>query len=69
MKPKKLTEKKVDRIVISQGQDDSMLREPVNVRCGKPASLVLPVELAACAAFLARLHHSNTLEEWLTHSI
>jgi len=35
----------------------------------KPASLHIPAELAARAAFLARLHKEENLEGWLTRII
>ncbi|MGC1379260.1 MAG: hypothetical protein WA821_23720 [Anaerolineales bacterium] len=69
MTPKKLTEKEIDQIVISHADDDSAWGKPIKVRRKKPASLTLPAELAARAAFLARLHHKSTVEEWLTHII
>ena len=42
---------------------------PVKARRSKTASLTLPAELAARAAFLAHLHRQSTVEEWLTHII
>ncbi len=69
MTNKKLTSKEIDRIVIAQANDDSAWEEPVKAQRAKPASLTLPAELAARAAFLARLHRTNNVEEWLTHII
>jgi hypothetical protein len=66
---KKLTEKEIDQKVVSQADDDLAWGKPIKVRRKKPASLTLPAELAARAAFLARLHHKSTVEEWLTHII
>jgi len=39
------------------------------VRRAKPASLSIPADLAARAAFLARLHRKHSVDEWLTHII
>jgi len=69
MTTKKLTSKEIDQIVISQAEDSNACEKPVKVRRGKTASLTLPAELAARAAFLARLHRQSNVEEWLTHII
>jgi hypothetical protein len=69
MTPKKLTEKEIDQVVVSQAADDSAWGKPIKARRSKPASLTLPAELAARAAFLAHLHHKGTVEEWLTNII
>jgi hypothetical protein len=66
---KNLTEKEIDRLVISQADDDSEWDKPVRIRKGKPASLSLPPELAARAAFLAQLHRTKNTEEWLRRVI
>ena len=66
---KRLTEKEIDDIVESQADDDSAWEKPIQVRRAKPASLSIPAELAARAAFLAKLHRENNVEEWLTKVI
>ena len=66
---KKLSEQEIDRFVIAQADDDSAWEEPVRVHKTKPASVSIPAELAARAAFLAQLHRTKNLEEWLTHVI
>jgi hypothetical protein len=66
---KKLTEKEIDRLVITQADDNSAWDKPVRVRKGKPASLSIPPELAARAAFLAQLHRTKNTEEWLRQVI
>ena len=48
---KKLTEKEIDQKVVSQADDDLAWGKPIKVRRKKPASLTLPAELAARAAF------------------
>ena len=66
---KQLTEKEIDTIVESQADDASAWEKPLKVRRAKPASLSIPAELAARAAFLAKLHRENNVEEWLTKVI
>jgi hypothetical protein len=66
---KKLSEQAIDQIVIAQADDDAAWGKPVRVRRTKPASLSIPPDLAARAAFLARLHRTRNVEEWLTHVI
>lgn len=63
-----LSEEEIDRIVVAQADDDSAWEEPVHVR-QKPTSVSLPAELAARAAFLARLHRITNVEEWLRRII
>jgi hypothetical protein len=62
---KKLTEEDIDQMVMAQADDDSAWDDPVVVRRAKPAALSIPAELAARAAFLARLHRKTSAEEWL----
>jgi hypothetical protein len=69
MPRKKLSEQESDQAVESQADDDSAWEEPIHVRRAKPASLSIPAELAARAAFLARLHREKNPEEWLTRVI
>ena len=66
---KQLTEKEIDNIVELQADDDSAWEKPIKVRRVKPTSLSIPAELAARAAFLAKLHRENNVEEWLTKVI
>ncbi|MGA2798838.1 MAG: hypothetical protein ABSE63_14760 [Thermoguttaceae bacterium] len=66
---KKPTEKDIDRLVLSQVDDDSAWEKPIRVRRRKPASLSIPADLAARAAFLARLHRKNNAADWLRHII
>ena len=68
-KKTKPTEEEIDRIVVAQVNDDSAWYKHTRVRRAKSASLSIPPELAARAAFLAQLHRKKSLEEWLTHVI
>lgn len=64
-----LSEREIDQMVVSQANDDSAWEDAIQVRKSMPASLLIPADLAARAAFLARLHRTASLEEWLAHII
>jgi len=66
---KKLPEKDIDQLVVAQAKDDAAWGKPVRVRKAKAAALSIPADLAARAAFLARLHRKASAEEWLRHII
>ena len=66
---KKLSEEQIDNIVVAQADDDSAWEEAIHVRKTEATSLAIPADLAARAAFLARLHRETALEEWLTRII
>jgi hypothetical protein len=66
---KKLSEKDIDQRVIAQANDNVAWEKPVRVQRTKSAPLSLPADLAARAAFLARLHRKASAEEWLRHII
>jgi len=66
---KKPSEQEIDQIVTAQANDDSAWEKPVDVRRTKPASLSIPADLAARAAFLAQLHHAKNVDRWLTRII
>jgi hypothetical protein len=55
----------VDQIVISQADNESAWEESIAVKQSKPASLSLPGELAARAAFLAKLHREPAVDKWV----
>ena len=63
------TEEEIDRIVIAQADDESAWGAPVKVSKSKSTSLALPSDLAARAAFFARLHREASLENWLKRVI
>jgi hypothetical protein len=60
-----LSQEAIDRLVVSESEDDSAWEAPVRVKRSKPASLSLPGDLAARAAFLARLHREASLDKWV----
>jgi hypothetical protein len=65
----KMTESEIDELVERQASDDAVWEKPVRVRKTKGASISIPPELAARAAFLAKLHRKPNVEEWLTRVI
>ena len=66
---KKLTEHEIDQKVIAQAGDNSAWGKPTVLQRTKAAPLSIPPELAARAAFLAKLHRKPSVEEWLTRVI
>ncbi|RPI71908.1 MAG: hypothetical protein EHM45_22870 [Desulfobacteraceae bacterium] len=66
---KRLSEQKIDRMVVDQANNDSAWEKPIRIRKTKSASLSIPAGLAARAAFLSQLHRTKSVEEWLTHII
>ena len=59
------SQESIDRRVISQSENDSAWEAPVRIKRAKPASLSIPGDLAARAAFLARVHRATDLESWV----
>ena len=66
---KALSDEEIDNIVESQAEDNSAWGKPTRVRRSRPTSLSIPAELAARAAFLAKLHRERNLQEWLARVI
>lgn len=64
---KHLTEEEIDKVVTAQADSRSAWGKAVHVKKPKMSSLAIPSDLAARAAFLARLHRSSGLDEWVTH--
>lgn len=65
----RLSEGEIDKIVESQAEEDSAWERPIKVRRAKSTAVSLPAELAARAAFLARLHREKNVGEWLSRII
>ena len=61
-----LEEQHIDDIVIAQADDDSAWDEPISVKVNPHATIELPRDLAARAAFFAQLHKHASIEEWVT---
>jgi hypothetical protein len=66
---KPLSEQEIDQNVVAQAADDAAWEAPVRVRQTPPTSLALPAELAARATFLAQLHRTASVEDWLRRVI
>ncbi len=60
-----LDQEAIDRIVSSQSDGDPAWGAPVRVKRSTPASLSLPGELAARAAFLAKAHREAGVDKWV----
>ena len=68
MKNKKTTkvdQAQIDQVVTSQAGDDSAWEAPIRVKRPKSASLSISGELAARAAFLAKLHREAGVNKWV----
>ena len=63
--PSKLTQEQVDRFVTGQADEDSAWEKPIVVRRPGSLSLSIPAELAARAAFLAKLHRESGVDKWV----
>jgi len=66
---KPLSDREIDQIVVAQANDDSAWERPVRVRRSRARSLSIPADLAARAAFIARLHRKKSVKQWLTRII
>ena len=60
-----LDQEAIDQLVITQADDESAWEGPTRVKKFKPASLSIPGDLAARAAFLARLHREAGVDKWV----
>jgi len=69
MMGRKFSEEEIDKIVVEQADKDSAWEKPIHVRKKKFTSLSVPAEIAARAAFLAKLHRETNIEKWLIHII
>jgi hypothetical protein len=65
----RFSEEEIDKIVASQAEEGSAWERPIKVRRAKSTAVSLPAELAARAAFLARLHREKNVGEWLSRII
>jgi len=61
----KRTQDQVDRFVTAQADEDSAWQKAIVVRRPKSTSLSIPAELAARAAFLAKLHRESRVDKWV----
>lgn len=68
-KTKKSSEEHIDALVVAEAEEPSAWSKPIKVRKAKAASVSLPSSLAARAAFFARLHREDRLNDWLRRII
>jgi len=61
----KLNQDQVDRFVTGHADEDSAWEKAIVVRRPKSTSLSIPAELAARAAFLAKLHRESGVDKWV----
>jgi hypothetical protein len=61
----KLTPEQIDEAVTVQANEESAWEKPVSIQRSKSRSLSIPADLAARAAFLARLHHESHADKWI----
>ncbi len=60
-----LTEEEIDGLVTDEADNDVAWERPVRVQRSKTSPVSLPSELAARAAFFARLHRATNVEAWV----
>ncbi|MEX2299679.1 MAG: hypothetical protein WD733_02010 [Bryobacterales bacterium] len=58
-------EETIDQIVAGQSEQDSAWESVIEVKRSRSASLSISGELAARAAFLARLHREPDVDHWV----
>jgi len=62
---RKPAQDQVDRFVIAHADDDSAWGKAIVVRRPKSKFLSIPADLAARAAFLAKLHREKRVDKWI----
>ena len=61
----KFSQDQIDNLVIDQANQDSAWEKAVTVRRPKSTSVSISADLAARAAFLAKLHRERRIDEWV----
>jgi hypothetical protein len=64
-RPRRLSPETIDDVVTLQAGDDSAWDAAVRVRHPRVASVSIPGDLAARAAFLAKLHREPRVDKWV----
>jgi hypothetical protein len=59
----------IDEAVVAQADDEAAWEKPARVSPRRSASVQLPGDLAARAAFFARLHRASSVSAWLRRVI
>jgi hypothetical protein len=65
LKSKTLTDDQIDKIVITQSDDDTAWEKSIRIRKPRQTSVHVSSALAARAAFFARLHREASTEKWI----
>jgi len=65
----KVSQEEIDQRVVSQADEEAAWEKPIRVKRARGSSLSLPGDLAARAAFLAKLHREGHVDEWLARII
>lgn len=60
------SEEEIDDFVASQANDESAWDQAIHVQKKASSIMGIPSELAARAAFFAKLHRQKSVEEWLS---
>ena len=60
-----LDQEAIDELVIANSDDESAWGMPIRVKKSGLASLSIPGDLAARAAFLARVHREAGVQKWV----
>lgn len=61
----RLTREQIDERVTAQADQDSAWEKAVSVRRSRSTSLSIPADLAARAAFLAKIHRESGMDKWV----
>lgn len=64
-----ISPEEIDRLVEAEADDDTAWTDSIQVRPPRSTSVTLSEDLAARAAFLARLHREKSLRTWLLQII
>ena len=65
----KVSQEEIDQRVVSQADEEAAWEKPIRVKRARGSYLSLPGDLAARAAFLAKLHREGHVDEWLARII
>ncbi len=68
-KKRVLSEAEIDLRVEAEADDDDAWEAPIKVKRKRESTLSLPADLAARAAFLAKLHKESDTAAWLNRII
>ncbi len=65
----KRTEDEIDQAVVAQVDDEAAWEESIQVHRSQATTIAVSAELAARAAFFAKLHREKRVEDWLQRII